>query len=59
MEELVSDCCEDPLGPRYTQLVVPGRTAQGPARWLLGRPQQWLAQVRWATLDLSGPYRAA
>ena len=36
MEELVSDCCEDPLGPRYTQLVVPGRTAQRPARWAAG-----------------------
>ena len=39
--------------------VVPGRTADGPARWLLRRPQSWLAAVRWAVLDLSGPYRAA
>ena len=39
--------------------MVPGRTADGPARWLLRRPQSWLAAVRWAVLDLSGPYRAA
>ena len=39
--------------------VVPRRTADGPARWLLRRPQNWLAAVRWAVLDLSGPYRAA
>ena len=39
--------------------MVPGRTADGPARWLLRRPQSWLEQIRWAVLDLSGPYRAA
>ena len=39
--------------------MVPGRTADGPARWLLRRPQSWLAAVRWSVLDLSGPYRAA
>ncbi len=39
--------------------MVPGRTADGPARWLLRRPQSWLTAVRWAVLDLSGPYRAA
>ena len=32
---------------------------QGPARWLVRRPQSWLAAVRSAALDLSGPYRAA
>ena len=39
--------------------MVPGRTADGPARWLLRRPESWLEQIRWAVLDLSGPYRAA
>ena len=39
--------------------IVPGRTAQAPTAWLLARPRRWLAGVRWAVLDLSGPYRAA
>ena len=39
--------------------IVPGRTAQAPAAWLQQRPRSWLAGVRWAVLDLSGPYRAA
>ncbi len=39
--------------------IVPGRSADAPARWLLGRPAAWLAAVRWAVLDLSGPYRSA
>ena len=39
--------------------VVPGRAAEAPARWLSARPASWRAGVRWAALDLSGPYRAA
>ena len=39
--------------------IVPARTANAPARWLLERPCRWLAGVRWVVLDLSGPYRAA
>ncbi len=39
--------------------IVPGRTAHGPTQWLLGRPRRWLAGIRWAVLDLSGPYRSA
>ena len=39
--------------------IVPGRTAQAPTQWLQQRPRSWLAGVRWAVLDLSGPYRAA
>ena len=35
--------------------IVPGRAAQAPAAWLLARPRRWLARVRWAVLDLSGP----
>ena len=39
--------------------IVPGRTAKAPTEWLLGRPREWLGGIRWAVLDLSGPYRAA
>lgn len=39
--------------------VVEGRTAVGPAAWLAARGEQWCSQIRWATLDLSGPYRSA
>ena len=39
--------------------IVPGRTAQAPARWLLARPRGWLEGIHWAVLDLSGPYSAA
>jgi len=37
--------------------VVPGRSSAGPCAWLAARPEAWCEQVRWATLDLSGPYR--
>ena len=39
--------------------IVAGRTAKAPTRWLLEQPHSWRQGVRWATLDLSGPYRAA
>ena len=39
--------------------IVRGRTAQAPTRWLLARPRSRLAGIRWAVLDLSGPYRSA
>ena len=39
--------------------IVPGRAAHGPTQWLLARPRRWLAGIRWAVLDLSGPYRTA
>ena len=38
--------------------VVPGRSGVKPCEWLAARDQQWLANIQWATLDLSGPYRA-
>ena len=38
--------------------VVPGRGGEGPRRWLLGRGEEWRQAVRYATLDLSGTYRA-
>ena len=37
--------------------VVPGRDAAGACAWFADRAPEWLAQIRWATLDLSGPYR--
>jgi transposase len=38
--------------------VVPGRSGQGPTEWLEDKGEIWRRQVRWCTLDLSGPYRA-
>jgi transposase len=38
--------------------VVEGRKAAGPTAWLASRGDAWLSKIRWATLDLSGPYRA-
>ena len=39
--------------------IVRGRDAQAPTRWLLRRRREWREGIRWAVLDLSGPYRAA
>ncbi|MGQ0616082.1 MAG: ISL3 family transposase, partial [Acidimicrobiia bacterium] len=38
--------------------VVPGRSGLEPCRWLAARSDEWRANIAWATLDLSGPYRA-
>jgi hypothetical protein len=38
--------------------VVAGRDSAGACRWLAARPEAWRANIAWATLDLSGPYRA-
>jgi transposase len=38
--------------------VVPGRDASGPCVWFAQQDPRWLAEIRWATLDLSGPYRS-
>ena len=38
--------------------VVPGRSGAAPRQWLLDRGEQWLNNVAYATLDLSGPYRS-
>jgi transposase len=37
--------------------VVPGRSSAGSMAWLAERGKAWRDQVRFATLDLSGPYR--
>jgi transposase len=61
------------IGPRHRQAwstsivdvragklldVVPGRSSVEPCRWLAERGDDWLANIEYATLDLSGPYRA-
>jgi transposase len=38
--------------------VVAGRDAAGACAWFAQRPEEWLTAIRWATLDLSGPYRS-
>ena len=38
--------------------VVPGRDASEPCRWLATRSNAWRDRIAWASLDLSGPYRA-
>ncbi len=38
--------------------VVPGRSGKEPIAWLQAQGHEWLSGVRYATLDLSGPYRA-
>ena len=60
------------IGPRHRQAwstsivdvragklldVVPGRSALEPCRWLEARDDARLANIEYATLDLSGPYR--
>lgn len=37
--------------------VVPGRSSTAPMVWLAEKGKEWRDQVRFATLDLSGPYR--
>jgi transposase len=38
--------------------VVPGRDAASTCAWFADQPVEWCESIRWATLDLSGPYRA-
>ncbi len=38
--------------------VVPGRSGVGPRAWLDAMGPSWLAGIAFATLDLSGSYRA-
>ncbi len=39
--------------------VIEGRSASGACKWMAARGQTWLDAVRYATLDLSGPWRLA
>lgn len=38
--------------------VVPGRDAASTCAWFADQPARWCEAIEWATLDLSGPYRA-
>lgn len=38
--------------------IVPGRKGDEPKKWLNERPNEWLDAIKFATLDLSGPYKA-
>ena len=37
--------------------IVAGRTSAGPIEWFNNQGTDWCANVKWAALDLSGPYR--
>ena len=39
--------------------IVPGRTAESAAAWFRSQPTEWCEAIRWAVLDMSGPYRKA
>ena len=39
--------------------VIPGRSSGGLCDWLGAQPEGWLDAIRWAVLDLSGPWRLA
>ena len=47
------------VGGRRLIDIVPGRTAESAARWFRSQPAEWRDGIRWAVLDLSGPYRTA
>jgi transposase len=46
----------DVANPRLLDLVE-GRDSAAPCAWFARRGVEWCEQIRWATLDLSGPYR--
>ena len=39
--------------------IVPGRTADSAVSWFRSQEAEWLDGIRWAVLDMSGPYRKA
>lgn len=39
--------------------IVAGRSAEGAKSWIGGRTPLWRKRIRWAVMDLSGPYRKA
>lgn len=39
--------------------VIEGRSSGGLCEWLAARPDGWREAIRWAVLDLSGPWRLA
>lgn len=51
--------CTSIVDVRSGQLLdlVEGRDAGAPTRWIAAMPQAWRDRIRWAVMDLSGPYR--
>ncbi len=47
------------VGGRQLIDIVPGRTAESAASWFRSQPSEWRDGIRWAVLDMSGPYRTA
>lgn len=47
------------VGGRQLIDIVAGRTAESAAGWFLAQPAEWRDGIRWAVLDMSGPYRTA
>jgi transposase len=45
------------LGAGQLLDLIPGRSAAGACRWLAARGSLWLKRIRFAVLDLSGPWR--
>ena len=39
--------------------IVAGRTANSAEAWFRSQPAEWIEGIRWAVLDMSGPYRKA
>jgi transposase len=38
--------------------IVPGRGAAKPSEWIKGQPEEWKANIKIGTLDLSGTYKS-
>ncbi len=53
--------CTSVVDVRNHQLIdiVPGKTAYSAEAWFRSQPADWLDGIRWAVLDMSGPYRTA
>ncbi len=47
------------VGGRQLLDIVPGRTAESADGWFKNQPDGWCAAIRWAVLDMSGPYQVA
>ena len=47
------------VGSRQLLDIVPGRTAESAASWFRNQPTEWRKAIRWAVLDMSGPYQVA
>ena len=47
------------VGGRQLLDIVPGRTANSAASWFQNQPTEWCEAIRWAVLDMSGPYQVA